>query len=278
MDTVEFLVLVVIYKLSPGQSDTLLSLSRCKEAKGHVRVIIRDNSPTAYDSTDRDRLDRMLSGIPYVYRHNGKNEYLSSIYNQTIRELRQNEYLVLLDHDSVFDSAFFAEAERSIRSHPDIDLFLPRIFSGQQLVSPSRMTLFKGSYLKRCRPGLLPTRRAMAINSGMVISGRYLLHGFPGYDTDYHFYCTDCDFMWKFRKHAPYCCVMDYDLRHKLDFYGYDEPFERKVGRFREMRRSFLTAMRKRALWAYWLCFVYMDVYSVKFAIQHRDRRFLFVR
>lgn len=278
MDAINFLVLVVIYKLSPAQSATLSSLARCGASKAHIRLVIRDNSPAAYTAAERDRLDQMLDGIPYVYRHNGKNEYLSAIYNQTIKELRPCEHLVLLDHDSVFDNGFFTEAARCIKSHPGISLFLPRVYSGQQLVSPSRMVLFKGSYLRHCPPGLLPTRRAMAINSGMVISGSYLLHDFPGYDTDYHFYVTDCDFMWKFRRHAPYCCVMDYSIHHKLDFYGNDEPFGKKVRRFREMRRAFLTAMRKRGRLAYWLCFMYMDAYSVKFAAQHRDRRFLFVR
>ena len=255
MEKVKFLILVVLYKLSPEQSDTLKSLAQCKLAKDYARILIRDNSPKAYGSEQRHTLEEMMDGFTFEYRHNGKNEFLSTLYNQTIQELQEDEYLILLDHDSKFDVDFLEETKKSIASHPEIDLFLPLIYCGEQLVSPSRMILFKGKYLNSEPAGVCPAHHAMAINSGMVISGRYLRNSFPGYDERFHFYCTDCDFMWKYTKqHA------------------------KKVRRFREMRNAFLIAMRDHSLFAYWLCHLYMDVYSVKFALQHHDRRFLFVR
>lgn len=278
MEKVKFLILVVLYKLSPEDSDTLLSLSKCKEALTNARILIRDNSPSPYTPAERATLGQLLGDTPYEYRHNGQNEYLSTIYNQTIRELRADEYLVIFDHDSAFDAGFFAAALRAIHSHPSTDLFLPLVYCGDQLVSPSRMVLFKGSYLPRPPHAICPSRHAMAINSGMVISGRYLKTDFPGYDEDYHFYVTDCDFMWTYSRLRPNYCALDYRMNHSLDFYGHEEPFESKKRRFREMRRGFLTAMRKRSLAAYVLCYIYMDIYSAKFALTHRDRRFLFIR
>ncbi len=84
--------------------------------------------------------------------------------------------------------------------------------------------------------------------------------------------------MWKFERLRSHYCVIDYRLQHSLEFYGHAEPFEKKFRRFQEMRRGFLLAMRDRSFWLYALCFLYMDIYSVKFSVQHRDWRFLFVR
>ena len=278
MEKIKFLILIVLYKLSPEQSDTLKSLSQCKLAKDYARILILDNSPKAYDTEQRRTMEEMLDGFAFEYRHNRRNEYLSTLYNQTIQELQENEYLILLDHDSQFDLNFLEETKKSISAHPEIDLFLPLIYCDNQLVSPSRMVLFKGKYLNSEPTGVCAAHHAMAINSGMVISGRYLRNSFPGYDERFHFYCTDCDFMWKYARQRTTYCVIPYRIQHSLEFYGFNEPYEKKVRRFREMRNAFLIAMRDRSLFAYWLCHLYMDVYSIKFALQHHDRRFLFVR
>ena len=140
------------------------------------------------------------------------------------------------------------------------------------------MVLFKGRYLSQPPLGPCPSRHAMAINSGMVISARYLQGDFPGYDEDYRFYLTDCDFMWTYQRLRSQYVALACTMSHSLDFYDAVEPTEKKLNRFREMRRGFLVAMRKRSWLAYALCYLYMDVYSVKFALLHRNVRFLFVR
>lgn len=96
MEKIKFLILIVLYKLSPEQSDTLKSLSQCKLAKDYARILIRDNSPKAYDTEQRRTMEEMLDGFAFEYRHNRRNEYLSTLYNQTIQELQENEYLILL--------------------------------------------------------------------------------------------------------------------------------------------------------------------------------------
>ena len=92
------------------------------------------------------------------------------------------------------------------------------------------------------------------------------------------FYLTDCDFMWTYQRLRSQYVALACTMSHSLDFYDAVEPTEKKLNRFREMRRGFLVAMRKRSWLAYALCYLYMDVYSVKFALLHRNVRFLFVR
>ena len=278
MAKARFLIFVVTYRVAPKTSTTLLSLSKSRVALYDTRVVVRDNSPERLSDSELAQLDSLLLGLDYEYRHNGRNEALSTLYNEIRRELLPGEHLILFDHDSAFGPEFFAEARRSIAAYPSIDLFLPLVYTGDQLVSPSHMVLFKGRYLSQPPLGPCPSRHAMAINSGMVISARYLQGDFPGYDEEYRFYLTDCDFMWTYQRLRSQYVALACTMSHSLDFYDAVEPTEKKLNRFREMRRGFLVAMRKRSWLAYALCYLYMDVYSVKFALLHRNVRFLFVR
>lgn len=273
-----FVILVVLYKLRPSDSETLRSLSRCTSLTADDRVIVRDNSPEALEADGMRMLKKLLWHVPYTYEHNGRNEALSVIYNQTIRTLKPGEFLVLFDHDSEFTDSYFTEAENAIRTYPQIRLFLPLIYCGKHLVSPSYLRMFKGSFWKKERVGLIATRNQTAINSGMVISADYLLNEYEGYDERLKFYGTDSYFMLRYGQTQPFFCTFPCRMSHTLNFYDPSESFETKARRFREARRALILCMSLRSRWVKWMAAVYMDVYSVKYAILQRDARFLFMR
>lgn len=278
MNDIKFLALVVVYKMLPHESNTLRSLAQtCESQKSHIRVIVWDNSPQAYSEADKSELQTLLAGLCVDYRHNGgQNVPLSAIYNRTISEMHDDEYLLLLDDDSNFDASFLLTAEAAIKRYQDIDLFLPVVLNDDQIVSPAIMKGFKGSFFKHVEAGLMACDNVTAINSGMIVNGRYLKHDFEGYDERIKFYFTDNDFMSRYTASHKELVVLDYKIHHCLDFYKKGEPYEVKARRFRELRRSFLILMRRKSLWGYFLTQLYLVVYSVKFSIVQRDVRFLF--
>lgn len=279
MKYISFTILVVLYKLRPKESKTLLSLAKCKEEMHDSYIILRDNSPVEYNKVERESLDDILTGLNYRYIFNGKNESLSRIYNETISGLKSEQYLVIFDHDSAFDAGFLKAARAAILEHPQYSLYLPLVYCEKKHVSPLHLHLFKGSFWSKERIGEIPSRHQSAINSGMVIAGHYLKGDFPGYDERFRFYGTDNDFMWQYESLRDSFYVFPYRMHHSLDFYAKgEESFESKARRFREIRKALLLGMRRKRWWAYILCYIYFDIYSIKFSLLHRDRRFMFLR
>ncbi len=275
-----FYIVVVLYGKQPRQSTTLMSLSAmAAEEKRDLRLCIRDNSPEPFSEQQKSELNGMLANIRYEYRHNkGDNLPLSRIYNESIHELDEKEYLVLFDDDSEFTSDYFRVARASIKVHPDVHLFLPIVHYGNVLVSPAAMRYFKGHFFSSVTPGLMPCKNTSAINSGMIISAQYLKHDFEGYDEHIRFYGTDNDFMSRYTASHETMYVMDYHMRHTLNYYENDEPFTKAANRYRDQRRASFILMKRQGWFVYFLTHLYWLVFSVKYSIQKRDIRYLFLR
>ena len=246
--------------------------------KDNMKVVVWNNSPQDFASGQKAELFALLDGIELGYKHNdGKNLPLSAIYNSTIKEYLDTDFLVIMDDDSVFDESMFEKALDAIEKNPEIDLFLPIVYNGNDIVSPAYMNMFKGHYFKEVNPGVMTTKHVTAINSGMIISSKYLKNSFEGYDERIKFYFTDNDFMSRYDSSHDKLFVLDYKMKHTLDFYKKGESFEKKKRRFRDLRRSFLILMKRQGWLAYTLTQLYLFVYSVKFSIIQRDIRYIFV-
>lgn len=274
-----FFILIVIYNKNPEDSSTIVSLSNTDDRfKTNIRCLICDNSEKELDDTQKRKLDCLLKGLEYQYAYNcGRNKPLSEIYNETIKILRSEEYLIILDDDSVFDSDFFGKISHAIGENKDIDLFLPVIYYNDIVVSPAVLKGFKGHYIKNIKTGRIKCKNITAINSGMVIKAKFLKEEFEGYDERIKFYFTDNDFMSKYDSTHKELFVLDYRMNHTLNFYMRGECFVKKKNRFRDLRRSYLILMRRKGIGIYLLTQVYLFVYSIKFSIQQRDIRFIFV-
>ncbi|NPD90770.1 glycosyltransferase [Xylanibacter muris] len=274
-----FFILIVIYNKNPEESSTIVSLANTDDRfKTNMRCLVCDNSKNELDDTQKRKLDYMLKGLEYQYAYNdGRNKPLSEIYNETIKKLRSEEYLIILDDDSVFDSELFGKCSLAISENKDIDLFLPVIYNNDTVVSPAVLRRFKGHYIKNIKTGRIKCKDITAINSGMIIKAEYLKERFEGYDERIKFYFTDNDFMSKYDSTHNELFVLDYRMNHTLNFYMRGECFEKKKSRFRDLRRSYLILMRRKGMWLYLLTQIYLFVYSIKFSIQQRDIRFIFV-
>lgn len=280
MNMVKYFVLTVLYNKTPKESSTIVSLSTLPvDIKRDIRIVVWNNSSKDYSAAHKKELDGMLADYDTTYIfNNGKNLPLSVIYNRTIGEmLHDEEVLVIMDDDSIFGEDMFAKSTEAIERHSNIDLFLPIVYNGSDIVSPAYMNLFKGHYFKSVTPGITGTHHITAINSGMMIRARYLKHGFEGYDENIKFYFTDNDFMSRYDASHDKLYVLDYKMIHTLDFYKKGEPYEKKKRRFRDLRRAFLILMKRKGWAVYAITYLYLIVYSVKFAIKQRDIRYIFV-
>lgn len=274
-----YFILIVIYNKAPKNSTTILSLSQIdNKFKPYIRCLICDNSKNKLNPTQEDELKLMLKDIRYEYIYNnGLNKPLSKIYNETINKLLIHEYLIIFDDDSVFNSDLFEESSNSISANKGINLFLPIVYDNEKIISPAIMKGFKGHYLKNIQPGVINSKNITAINSGMIIKGQYLKNKFIGYDERIKFYFTDNDFMYKFTLDNKALYILNYKMHHTLNFYLRGESFEKKKKRFKDLRRSYLILMRRKGIFMYYITQIYLFIYSIKFSIQQRDIRFIFV-
>lgn len=274
-----YFIVIVIYGKTLSASSTIASFAGFNDfLRGRCRIYVWDNSPVPSSNEEILEVRKGLDWSELTYHHNhGENVPLSSLYNRSIQLLQDDEMLVILDDDSRFDQQLFEVSDQMITQQPAHDLFLPIVRNGQDIVSPAAMVLFKGHYLKEVVPGPMSCRHRTAINSGMMIRASYMKHVFEGYDERIRFYFTDNDFMARYNDSHSEFYVLDYVVEHSLNFYAKGECFTTKSRRFRELRRSFLILMRRRSWFAWLATQIYMVVYSVKYAIIHRDIRYVFV-
>lgn len=268
-------ILVVLYNRLPIYSETILSIIASKnELLNLSELIIWDNSSRILSEHELFELDKLLTGVKYEYFANGKNTYLSKIYNQVIKSLDYNDYLIILDHDSTFGDIFFSTIKTSIVNNPNIDLFLPLVYSQNKLVSPAYLKYFRGSYWKERKIGLVNSLNIHAINSGMIISARYLKSTFKGYNENLKFYGTDNDFMRKFSQDNEYLYVLDAEITHILNFHD-DSNVEDKIFRFKAMREASLINMKINGVFLYYAAKIYFFMLGVKFSYRYKDFRFV---
>ena len=272
-----YLLVIVVFGKQPEECHTLKSLSAMPEDVKHsLRLIIWDNSQQAWGEKEQSTLYRLVYHTRYEYRHNGgENKPLSWIYNQSISMLGDEEFMVIFDDDSEFDHHLFQRADQAASDYPQTDLFLPIVHADGFIASPAYMWWFKGRFLKTVTPGLMPSRNHTAINSGMIIRKNYLKADFPGYDERIQFYCTDNDFMSRYAEQRKDFYVLDYHMHHHLGFYDESEPFEKKSARLLDQCRALETLMRRKGMVAYIMTKCYLAAFTVKYAIRHRDIRYV---
>lgn len=228
-------ILVCLYNKDIGSSETIQSLLNGDLNKEYTKVLIWDNSSTSLTEAS---LDFLKNNFPnFNYNHTPENVALSEIYNSVIDSLgNENSYLMLCDDDSNIPNFFFNTLYNQIKANPKINLFLPKIYSGVNLVSPAKDYLITTKFIKKLRPGVLKTKNITAINSGMVLSTRLFQNGFR-YDINLKFYGTDNYFMNHYAKENKNLVVLDVNFQHSLSFNSSDD-INNKLRIFREIRRA----------------------------------------
>jgi GT2 family glycosyltransferase len=137
------LIVVVLYKRSPEDSQTIQSLIQAFERNPRLnavaRVLLWDNSPTP----------AMQVSLPFPcdLSHSGRNVGTSGAYNHalSLAESLGCPWLLLLDQDTTVSVEFLnamIEYSERFADRPDIATVVPFIFSHGTLVSPRRLLSF----------------------------------------------------------------------------------------------------------------------------------------
>lgn len=266
----DVLVLIVVFGEKPTETPSFKTLAKAVNGSVRVRILFWDNSPKC----QRDDLKGgdWLGRVAYV--STPENIGLSSIYNKVISDhLHEDEFLLVLDQDSLLPVDFFEKLSQSVIRHPDVDLYLPLIRANKSWVSPVLYLYGWGRYLSPPRVGVQSSKFKSAINSGMVISGRYLKGDFPGYDERLQFYGVDTQFMILYAERRKSFVVMDATITHDLSFFT--AGVVDKAAKFRDMRRAYHWIYEKYPPSHRFCVSFIMLVVSIIYCVRYRSLAFL---
>lgn len=235
-----FLILVVLYNKSIDSSKTLSGLTAaadCINAQGN-EIYIWDNSLHQLNGHQINSLKSTFQ--QFVYNHCPQNLHLSAVYNKAIEHLlqSQNKYLVLLDDDTSITENFFNEIAVVANTQQNIDLMLPQIICNNVVVSPSKYFYGHGSFIQHVQTGPVKSTHKMAINSGMVISKKYLTATGFKYLSALRNYATDNYFMQQYAQMNEWLYILNEKIEHSLSLYDQDTSVEKKIANYKEISRG----------------------------------------
>ncbi|MFC4233114.1 hypothetical protein ACFOW1_14525 [Parasediminibacterium paludis] len=272
------LVTIVLYKKKIVNSSTLLGLIESKSvfnANG-CKLLLVDNSPETLNEIDLKTLHTTF--INFEYKHFPENKSLASIYNEFIKgysNATSFEYLVLLDDDSKVSVDFINTIISTIETNYDVPLLLPIVYNNKIIVSPALDYVAFTRRFKQVKPGRISSKFITAINSGMVISLKYIKKIKFHYDESLTNYGTDDYFMKHYRYNNKSVIVMPYKFTHSLSFFDNDE-LDVKIKVFKACRNSKII-LYKDNFFHYSLALFYAICSSLKQSVKYRTIKFLYV-
>lgn len=265
-------ILIVLYKKAITSSLTLQGILNSASILNQHKasICVWDNSPEKMVGEDLNVLHNSFEKIKY--KHTPGNSPLSVIYNTAIESAITSscEYLILLDDDSKIDATYF---EKIISvADKNFDLIVPVVKNRGVIRSPMRSYIIKGFPFSHLEPGLKLARRMMAINSGMVISRKFLEETSFRYDLRLRNYSTDSYFMKFYATVRKNLYVLDYTFDHSLSFFDTGD-LNRKLTIFKEAKHSNLIVYSDN-YFNYLLACTANFFSSVKYSLKHRTLRF----
>lgn len=270
---ITYLALVVVYDTDFKESETINSLADLSTYLGDSKVVIWDNSTDVQKPSNIQWAYDCFKHVEYI--HKPENLPLSVVYNTVIKTHCNDgyDYLILLDQDSKLPTDFFIKLNEAVKAFNDVSLFLPIVISSNQIVSPADIFFFKGKYWKTKKLGLQKAKNKTAINSGMVISFKYLKNRFVGYDERLLFYGTDTYFMKMYAKDNESFCVFNSEVSHHLAYSDFNN-IDGIVKRHPEIVKSILFLNSDNPVIKV-LTLFYLFLFTIKQSFKYRDIRFL---
>lgn len=266
-----FVILIVLYKKSLENSETLQSLLKSKDEIKDSLLIVWDNSPNPMIEKSQTLLLQLFTNFEYI--HTPQNYSLSKIYNIVSKKyLSKYEYLVLFDHDSEFDSNYFSTLIKDIRLNRNINLFLPIVYSENSMVSPAHNYIIKSRLWTKNLLGLMSSKNKTAINSGMTIAKKVFDDGFE-YDERMTYYGTDNYFMTKFANKYQFLFVVNNIIKHNLSFNTTDD-IETKLLIFKETKKTNLL-INEDNFFKLFLTKINNLLVSIKLSVKYKRLSFL---
>lgn len=227
----QYLILVVIYNKRLRDSETILSLIKSASTLSGSTIFVWDNSLSEQHQSEISWLRAQCTGVNILYKSTPENLSLSKIYNRFLVEAGiVCDFVVLTDHDTVFDQEFFNAHATAVQQSGSVNLYLPKVVFKDGVVSPGKQFFYKSFPYKTLESGVRRARNNTAVNSGMIIRCSYFCGSFTGYDERLSFYGTDDYFMMQYRKANKYFYVLDYIIQHDLTC----SPFSSDLPAFRK--------------------------------------------
>lgn len=238
---VKIVLVVVVYKTNIMDCKTLVSMKNsyakfngdCLKAD----LVIWDNSPSKEKYSDLVNVANGFFGeVGVYYKNTPENHPLSYVYNSIIEEYSNEcNYVAFFDQDSEISDNYFNALDDVLKQESRADLYLPKIYHDGHLVSPSWVFLWFGRYYKDVPIGWMDNKNLSAINSGMILSTKFVIDNSFTYDDRLGSYCTDDYFMKFFRKNDGNAYVMNVIFNHELSLSTLNKHSDLLVSRYRKM-------------------------------------------
>ena len=246
--------LIVIYNKACENSETLNSIYKWKDK---IEIVIFDNSTKSNNNQAYCQREEIL------YFTEKKNLGLSKAYNYVIDRLSLNDddYIIILDDDTVLSDEYIEEVLRS--QHLDKDILLPIVRCNDKIISPTNIKFKCGSKIVKSIKDLKFDNMS-AINSGMVICGRVFKN--IRYNEDLFLDCVDHEFMRMVRNNK----FSIYLLKNGIiqNFSRNEKPaIENALFRFKLYKADFkkYCKINNATLYYYLSIFKFLLVYSFRY-------------
>lgn len=182
--------LIVIYNKKCEDSLSLQYLLKSSK-RSDIDIIIFDNS-TAEFNNERYCLDHDITYYGFK-----KNLGLSKAYNYVIDQLDDNSgYLMILDDDTLITDSYIEEVFHQIERGHANELFLPIVYAGSFILSPSNVKYRSGVRAIK-NIDQIDINKITAINSGMIVGLK--IYKTIRYNENLFLDCVDHDFMYEIR-------------------------------------------------------------------------------
>ena len=230
--SIKMVVAVVVYNMNCHDSLTCNALEQIQNED--LKVVIYDNSTRNFGNME------YCKRLGWDYLGGQGNVGISKAYNAVIDDIQQEpgvELVCLFDDDTQLEPEYFTLLQEAVLKS-DANIFTPLIYSGNKLISPSRISpsyqirLFDTEQQALTYEGMDKT----AINSGMAL--RLSLFEHYRYDENIFLDGVDHKFLSDMRQRGEKICVFPYCCNHM--FSGNSMPSkESAISRFRILKKDY---------------------------------------
>lgn len=212
----KFMLVVILYKESIFESQTIKSLLKNEAILKSSQLIIYDNSP------ELQEFDATAFACQAEYVHDPRNLGVREGYEYALKKAQesQDEWIVLLDQDTQLPIHYF---ESLLEVTQDISntcaVVVPKIIASNMWISPADNQNFKLDSSKLVSG--IQENKVTGINSGACFSVRWLSEN-GGFNTEFPLDYLDHWLFYQVYKTGYKAYLMDVKVAHELSVFNYN--------------------------------------------------------
>ncbi|SHP77850.1 rhamnosyltransferase [Mycobacteroides abscessus subsp. abscessus] len=226
-------IIMVLYKQNINESKTFKTLNKAfrnhSELLDQIEFVVYDNSPESQSLSDKKKWGK----VQYV--HDPRNLGISTAYNYAYQTAKVNgsQWVLLLDHDTELTEDYVNQISSNLEIDLEVAAVVPRIFSGQTLISPVVANTLRPLKTDSLQAGLYSSP-IMAINSGSLIRVSFL-EKIKGFNNDFPLDYLDHWLFHEIFSNGYKVMVMESSLNHDLSVMNYENV---SISRYRSILDS----------------------------------------